>query len=153
MSQAQPPSLKRKKPANLEAKTVKVLRDQGFVYGKTEHFNGFSGRKTDLFGCIDGVAVRAGDIWFIQTCRRSDYAAHLRKMSTGTFKICGGGKDAEVSSFAATSHLTAFPSARVLIVMFLWNQPDGFRGKWEHEQRVIKFEDLCACRARAKSKG
>lgn len=140
------------KKADLESKTRDLLRGMGMVYGRTEQHNSWSGVTKDLFGCIDGVAVGAQGIWFVQTCARSTVAAHVRKMATGTFKI-GNGAPAE--SYDATRYIAeswartvSDDAMNVRLVIVMWDQPDGPGTKWRHELRFVTRTMLDECRGR-----
>lgn len=61
---------------NYDAKTMKLIRDEGFFIGKVEHYNSFSRKKQDLFGIIDYVAMGNGMIVGVQSTSYSSKSAH-----------------------------------------------------------------------------
>jgi hypothetical protein len=61
-------------------RSLALLRQRGYVVEKVEQrltFRGFVTR--DLFGCIDLIAVRWGEIVGVQTTSRNNLAARRRK--------------------------------------------------------------------------
>lgn len=48
-------------------RSIAHLKETGWVVDKVEHFNTFAHRTFDLFGCIDIVAIRPGELAGIQT--------------------------------------------------------------------------------------
>lgn len=61
---------------------TKALMEKHFGcahWGKTEQFNAHSGRKTDLFGLFDAVALGPKGIIGVQVCRYGDFAEHRKK--------------------------------------------------------------------------
>ena len=137
----------KKKPADLEGKTRELLRSMGYVYGKTEQYNSYTAQRKDLFGCVDGIAVKANEVLFVQTCTRSAFAPHVGKMAKGEFKI---GNGTPFDSFEATQHLVQMGQVKLVIV--LWDQPGGEGTKWVHEVRTITLQDLLDSKARARKK-
>lgn len=61
---------------NYDAKTMKLIRDEGFFIGKVEHYNSFSRKKQDLFGIIDYVAMGNGMIVGVQSTSYASKSAH-----------------------------------------------------------------------------
>jgi hypothetical protein len=132
----------RVKRADLESKTRELYRNAGYTYDKAEHY-GYSGNRSDLFGFVDGVAAGNGEIVFIQTCRKKDRAAHLRKMATGGFKLGNG------------SPTDCYPAAKAIceclgthLVLVMWDQPEGPGTRWRHEIEEVTAETLDGYRAR-----
>lgn len=60
-------------------KTLKMLRLEMFYPWKVEQYNGFSGRRTDLYHIIDLVFLTKKKIVGVQVCG-ADFAAHIKKM-------------------------------------------------------------------------
>lgn len=133
------------KRADLESKTRELYRSMGYVYDRCEHY-GFSGNRSDLFGFVDGIAVKPGEIVFIQTCTRSSRAAHLRKMATGEFRIGGGGTPKPC--FDAAKAILSVPNA--VLALIVWDQPGGAGTKWRHEITQVTLDLLSAYRARSR---
>lgn len=62
------------------ARTLKELRELGFIAQVVEKFNRFSKRRIDLFGCIDIIAARAGvGVLGIQATSGDNHAARMDK--------------------------------------------------------------------------
>ena len=61
--------------------TLKYLRDEGYTAQVVEHFNMFAHVRQDLFGCIDVVGIKAGEIGVvgIQTTSRANMSARFKK--------------------------------------------------------------------------
>lgn len=62
--------------------TLKLLRREGYLPWVTEHWNSFSRKREDLFGCIDVVALRAGSLGVlgIQCTSKSGLSARRKKI-------------------------------------------------------------------------
>ncbi len=91
------------------ARSLKVLRDDGWTAGVVERFNRFAKVRNDLLGCIDIVAVHPDrGILGVQACsdggtRGSDVGTHVTKalaeprlatwlQAGGKFEVWGWGK-------------------------------------------------------------
>lgn len=61
-------------------RTTKHLREQGYLVATVEHYNSFTRRKHDLFGCIDLLAVGNGETLAIQVTSRSNMSARIKKI-------------------------------------------------------------------------
>lgn len=63
-------------------RSLKHLRDQGYLCGITEHWNSFIKRRQDLFGFIDIVAISPTEsgVLAIQTTSGSNVSARLNKI-------------------------------------------------------------------------
>jgi len=61
-------------------RTLKLLRELGFKPWPVERFNGFSGRRTDLFNIIDYLAITEYSTIGIQSCGTA-FAPHLKKLT------------------------------------------------------------------------
>jgi hypothetical protein len=64
------------------ARTLKLLRQQGFVADVVERWIPHAGIKRDLFGCLDVVAVHPAlpGVLGVQTTTRGNAAARLHKI-------------------------------------------------------------------------
>jgi hypothetical protein len=60
-------------------RSLALLRKQGYIAQVVEKYNAFSGKKNDLFGCIDILAVKAGEILGVQTTSADNVSARVRK--------------------------------------------------------------------------
>lgn len=79
------PKTKRKgRPHN--AMTMAWLRDRGWTVGKTEQWNPHVRIRQDLFGFIDAIAVKEGEVRAIatQSCSLNRNADHIRKIRGST---------------------------------------------------------------------
>src|SRR5919106_4620203 len=61
-------------------RSLKHLRQQGYLAQVTERWNSFAGIRQDLFGFIDILAVRDGETLAIQTTSGSNVAARKAKL-------------------------------------------------------------------------
>ena len=134
----------KRKKSDLESRTREMLRNAGYVYGRTETV-GFTGLKKDLFGFVDGVAIGVDDVLFVQTTSRDHKADHLRKMATGEFKI---GNGTPTPCYPVAKRLIENPSCRLVLV--LWDKPDRF---WRHEIVDVEIATLDEYRARSRKVG
>lgn len=134
------------KQSDLESKTRNLMRELGYIYGRTEH-TGWSGNKKDLFGFVDGIAVGGQSVLFVQTCSRSSKAPHIRKMATGTFKL---GNGTPTDCRPAAEAIIAAPGARLVLV--LWQQPGGPGTRWENEFVDVTTEMLDEAVARSRKR-
>lgn len=53
---------------------------EGYVFGMTESYNAFSGKKRDLFTFIDGVAINDTETVAVQVTSHSNHNARLKKI-------------------------------------------------------------------------
>ncbi len=76
------PNLKVFKMARSSAvpRTLKLLREAGFTPWVVEQYNAFSGKRSDLFGFADILAITESDTVAVQVCG-ADFASHVRKMT------------------------------------------------------------------------
>ena len=65
---------------SLTLRTTKHLREQGYLVATVEHYNSFTRRKHDLFGCIDLLAIGNGETLAIQVTSRSNMSARIKKI-------------------------------------------------------------------------
>lgn len=69
----------RKPQANYNKRTADVWRERGYSFEIVEHYNAFAGRKNDLFGFIDALAVGPEGIVGVQMTSKSNMAARMTK--------------------------------------------------------------------------
>lgn len=60
-------------------RTLELLRDWGWYYWAVERFNGFSGRRTDLYHIIDYIVITDHSTIGIQSCG-TDFSGHVNKL-------------------------------------------------------------------------
>jgi hypothetical protein len=65
---------------SLTARSKWALEGDGYIVAIVEHYNSFTKRKHDLFGCIDILAIGAGDTIAVQTTSKSNMAARRHKI-------------------------------------------------------------------------
>ena len=61
-------------------RTLKLLRDRGYMAQVVERWCSFTKRRHDLFGIIDVLAIKDGKTLAVQTTSGSGYSARLKKM-------------------------------------------------------------------------
>lgn len=63
------------------ARSKQDLEAQGYLVGRTEHWNSFAHIRQDLYGIIDMVAIKAGEpgVLAVQTTSGSNVSSHLLK--------------------------------------------------------------------------
>lgn len=65
---------------SLTARSKWLLESDGYKVAIVENYNAFTKRKHDLFGCIDILAVGAGDTIAVQTTSKSNMSARRKKI-------------------------------------------------------------------------
>ncbi len=70
---------KRKPQANYNSRTADVWRERGYSFEIVEHYNAFAGRKNDLFGFIDALAVGPDGIVGVQMTSKSHMSERMKK--------------------------------------------------------------------------
>jgi hypothetical protein len=65
---------------NLTARSTALLRERGYTVATVEHYNAFTKRKHDLFGCIDLLAIGNGETVAVQVTSKSNLAARRHKV-------------------------------------------------------------------------
>ncbi len=65
---------------NLTARSMSLLRERGYTVATVEHYNAFTKRKHDLFGCIDLLAIGNGETVAVQVTSKSNLAARRHKV-------------------------------------------------------------------------
>src|SRR5258708_34076306 len=61
-------------------RSLKHLREAGYLCQVTEHWNQWARVRQDLFGFIDILAIRDGEILAVQACIRSDVSTRAAKI-------------------------------------------------------------------------
>ena len=61
-------------------RTIKHLKDQGYMVANVEHYNAFTRRKHDLWGCIDILAIGNRETLAVQVTTKSHMANRIRKI-------------------------------------------------------------------------
>ncbi len=61
-------------------RTLKYLRDKGYIVAIAESYNFFTKQRKDLFGFIDLVALKDGEIIGVQCTSRSNVSARIKKI-------------------------------------------------------------------------
>ena len=110
------------------ARTLKQLRDDGWLCQVVEHWNSFAKIRQDLFGFIDILAVREGQTLGIQVTTERNASARRSKML-----------DTE-------SHLRAFLRGGNLVQLWTWQKR---KSRWRY--RVRHFVENGAKRGMDKS--
>ena len=62
-------------------RTLKLLRDAGYVVDVVERYCAFSGRRSDMFGFADLLAISDNDTVAVQVCGQ-DFSSHIKKLTT-----------------------------------------------------------------------
>ena len=75
-----PAPKQRKTPVNYNAKTTAWMREQGYVFDKTESFNVFSNQRRDFMGFADYIAITNEYTIAIQAAG-ADFAPHIKKLT------------------------------------------------------------------------
>lgn len=65
---------------SLTARSTAHLRDLGYMVATVEHYNSFTKRKHDLWGCIDLLAIGNGETVAVQVTSKSNLAARRHKI-------------------------------------------------------------------------
>ena len=71
-------------------RTMKKLRADGYKPAIVEKFNKFAGPhgiRQDMFGIIDIVAIRPGEILGVQSCGQA-FSEHMKKLTLECFQDC-----------------------------------------------------------------
>jgi hypothetical protein len=74
------PKRKAKKTSPTQ-RSLALLRERGYLAQVVEHWNQFSRTRSDLFGFIDVLAVRDGEILGVQATSGSNGAARVTKIA------------------------------------------------------------------------
>lgn len=62
-------------------RTLGWLREQGYLAEVVERHNHFSGKKHDLYGCIDILAIRGAETLGVQATSASNVGARVAKIN------------------------------------------------------------------------
>ena len=76
------------KGLSLTQRTLRALRQEGYICGMVERFNphaGRFGRHQDLFGIFDIIGIMPRGICGIQSCAGSGFAEHDRRILGSEF--------------------------------------------------------------------
>ncbi|MDE2467327.1 MAG: hypothetical protein KGL35_00905 [Bradyrhizobium sp.] len=66
-------------------RSLSHLRGLGYVCWIVEHWNHFTRRRQDLFGAWDILALREGEVLFVQTTSGSNVSARIRKIADNEY--------------------------------------------------------------------
>ena len=72
--------MRRKKKANLTKRSIDLLRSEGWIVDRVEHWNSYSKRSKDLFGLFDILAVKDGVVKAVQVTDFTHLSARLKKI-------------------------------------------------------------------------
>lgn len=61
-------------------RSLKFLRDAGYTVGITEKYNAYAKVRIDLYGAIDMLAIKEGEILGVQTTSDAHVADHVAKI-------------------------------------------------------------------------
>ncbi len=65
---------------SLTARSTAVLRERGYMVATVEHYNSFTKRKHDLWGCIDLLAIGNGETVAVQVTSKSNLSTRRHKV-------------------------------------------------------------------------
>ena len=65
---------------NLTARSMALLRERGYTVATVEHYNAFTKRKHDLFGCIDLLAIGNGETVAVQVTSKDNLSSRRHKI-------------------------------------------------------------------------
>lgn len=87
-------------------RSLKLLRERGYVAQVVERWNPWARIRQDLFGCIDVVAVGNGETVGVQACNYSDVSKRADKI-------------------ANCEHIPAIRSAGWRLIVMGWHKVNG----------------------------
>jgi hypothetical protein len=61
-------------------RSTALLRERGYIVATVEHYNFFTKRKHDLFGCIDLLAIGNGETLAVQVTSKSNMSSRIKKI-------------------------------------------------------------------------
>jgi len=61
-------------------RSIKHLREKGYVVANVESYNAFTKRKHDLYGCIDLLAIGNGETLAVQVTSKPNMKARINKI-------------------------------------------------------------------------
>lgn len=65
---------------SLTARSTVFLREQGYIVATVEHYNAFTKRKHDLFGCIDLLCIGNGETVAVQVTSKGHLSERRHKV-------------------------------------------------------------------------
>ena len=65
---------------SLTARSTAHLRDLGYMVATVEHYNSFTRRKHDLWGCIDLLCIGNGETVAVQVTSKTNLSARRHKI-------------------------------------------------------------------------
>lgn len=60
--------------------SLKMMRDQGYYAEVVERYNSFTRKRNDLFGFVDVLCLRPGEVVGVQTTSYSNISARIKKI-------------------------------------------------------------------------
>ena len=66
--------------SSLTARSTVHLRDLGYLVATVEHYNSFTKRKHDLWGCIDLLCIGNGETVAVRVTSKSNLSARRHKI-------------------------------------------------------------------------
>lgn len=67
-------------PTSLTPRSKALLNERGYIVATVEHYNSFTKRKHDLFGCIDLLAIGNGETVAVQVTSKNHLSDRKRKI-------------------------------------------------------------------------
>lgn len=67
--------------ASPTARTLAKLREEGWLAWVVERWIAQAGKRSDLFGFIDILAVKDGEVLAVQACSRGDVSTRVKKIA------------------------------------------------------------------------
>ena len=64
----------------LTGRSTALLRERGYIVATVEHYNAFTKRKHDLFGCIDLLAIGNGETVAVQVTSKGHLSERRHKV-------------------------------------------------------------------------
>ncbi len=110
-------------------RTLRSLRQEGYIVGIVERFNPYAGKfgiTQDLFGIIDIIAIKHDAICGIQSCGQA-FAAHNRKILESEFAV---------EWLKVGGHLELWGWRKVKL------KKDGVAMRWRPRVRVYGLKDF-----------
>lgn len=124
--------MKRRKPAQLTPRSVKLLRERGYIVGSVEKWIPQTRQRKDLFGFLDLLAVAHDHVLGVQVTSNDNAAARMTKAK----------EQPEYQAFVG--------SKACRFVVHGWKRPTATRRTWE--VREIWADDEALARAIVASK-
>lgn len=113
-------------------------RERGYWYWTLEHVTRTGGfvRRHDMFGFIDAVAIKVGEVVYLQVTSRSNMSARANKIARDT---AGKGRYARPCIAIAKRLLSVFGNR---IVVEGWDQPGGKGTEYRDKELEITPAEL-----------